>query len=834
MMKKQKIEQWVESELRNDDGLGYSDISVESSYDRFLLNCARRLINANKLFRKDRRFLGDFLIALRNYLLTFQTEITLPALAELKTLERYGLWYVPETGIIKASYKIPEYLITDFTQTAFLSEDYSVYYHVSDSRYNLQSDPMVYRITGYEKFRSMSQKIALYGALNTPDGYTTLISMPTGGGKSLITQSVSYQKLGLTIVIVPTVSLAIDQVRVAKNIIKVGTPDEEVFYYSSGVNALPILNAIKQKKARLLFISPEALILNSNFTEAIKEANASRYLKNIIIDEAHIVVDWGADFRIDYQCLESWRKKLKLHNPQIRTFLLSATFESRCRDILKDFFSEEGKWIEIRCDSLRHEPRYMLVKCKSKAEKNKRIIEIVRKCPHPMVVYVARPNDAERIKELLQRNGINNVKTFTGLTSNANRQEVIRSWVNDEFDVMVATSAFGVGVDKGDIRTVLHAYVPQNPNTYYQELGRGGRDRLPCLSILCMIEDDISVSFQRISKKVMTTEKIIGRWDSMYNNPRSKRFGNLVMIDTTIKPQYSIEDILDDSPSSEADIRWNIYVLLLLRRYNKIRIAEVVPQTVGNKTVGYKTAGYSFVIEVLDDALRSIDAHLETDIEAIRSKEWSEYTISFALMRKAIQNNGKECWSEMFFETYDKVFEYCAGCAAHKESRIGDSVGFSLKSPVDAPKRELDEDQLAMFGNNKQLIIQGESKEFASTLKHLSRRRLSCLVVPKTWDYSDLFSDDTNSSSLLILDTNELSEFVKMNSWFYVSGLIAIIYQGSDRDIYKQLVTVSNVLQHYPWVRMIHIIEDNTFFSWINKSFSDLIDGRYIRANALD
>ena len=128
--------------------------------------------------------------------------------------------------------------------------------------------------------------MCVYGALNTPAGYTTLISMPTGGGKSLVTQAVSYKENGLSIVIVPTVSLAIDQKRVARKNIKIST-DNEIFYYYSGCQKLgEISKAIKDQTAKLLFISPEALIKNEQFKELVNEANQSRYLKNIIIDEA--------------------------------------------------------------------------------------------------------------------------------------------------------------------------------------------------------------------------------------------------------------------------------------------------------------------------------------------------------------------------------------------------------------------------------------------------------------------------------------------------------------------------------------------------------------------
>jgi ATP-dependent DNA helicase RecQ len=156
------------------------------------------------------------------------------------------------------------------------------------------------------------------------------------------------------------------------------------------------------------------------------------------------------------------------------------------------------------------------LKEKSYKNKDKKTIELVRKLPHPMIIYVARPVDAERIKELLAENGINNVYTYTGLTKNNQREQLLKDWKADKYEIIIATSAFGVGVDKPDVRTVLHLYIPQNPNAYYQELGRGGRDHLPCLSVLCTYPDDLKAAFQRINKRVMTTEKIVGRWDSMY------------------------------------------------------------------------------------------------------------------------------------------------------------------------------------------------------------------------------------------------------------------------------------------------------------------------------
>ena len=549
--------------------------------------------------------------------------------------------------------------------------------------YNLTTDSLIYSVTGFKQFKTMSQKLAVYGALNTPEGYTTLVSLPTGGGKSLITQMMAYQSDGLTIVVVPTVSLADDQLIAAKQIIKRSTVDQEIFSYRSGIPVAPIMAAIQNKTARLLFISPEALMNNQAFDNIIKVANKQHYMKNIVIDEAHIVVDWGASFRVDYQCLEAWRKRLLLTNPSIRTILLSATFENKCIGVLKKLFSDGTRWIEVRCDALRHEPRYILLKEKGYKNKDKKTIELVRKLPHPMIIYVARPDDAERIKALLADNGIRNVCTYTGLTNNDLREQLLKNWKANKFEIMVATSAFGVGVDKPDVRTVLHLYIPQNPNAYYQELGRGGRDQLPCLSVMCTYADDIKFAFQRISKRVMTTEKIIGRWDSMYNNKSSIRDGAIVHINTAIRPNYHDKDEWDDRPVSDADMNWNIYVLLLFRRYDLIEIIDITNDN----------GIYTSSVKIKEDLLRNKSDAQTNLLDQIRTEEWNYYNDAYLTMDKAIKDSENKCWSEMFFDTYDRVFEYCAGCNAHKDRNIGDAQAFPLKKSITDPKRAIELDQ---------------------------------------------------------------------------------------------------------------------------------------------
>ena len=670
-MDKAKLNEAVERYLNGAGELPDLDFAAAAdAHERFLLHAAKRLL---KNFALDRRQGGrdDFLLALRNYLLSMQGRIRVDDVP-IPEDNSYGLVRDASDGRWHAVAQFPDYVNRMFAETVFLAQPAS--YKTSSGGFSLHTDPAIRRLTGFCRFKSVAQKLAVYGALHLPDGYAALISLPTGGGKSLITQTLAYQREGLTIVVVPTVSLAIEK-----------------------------------KTAKMLFISPEALLKNEGFAEAVKKANEARYLRNLVIDEAHIVVDWGASFRVDYQCLESWRRMLLATNPGIRTVLLSATFDEPCCTVLKDFFSEGGeKWLEIRCDALRHEPRYMLVKAKSYDDKQRKMLELVQKMPHPMIIYTARPVEAEDVANFLRAHGIGNVKTFTGRTTSAVRKERIDAWADDQFSVMAATSAFGVGVDN----------VPPNANAYYQELGRGGRDGLPCLSIMLCTDDDIQAAFGRISKRVMTTEKIVGRWNSMYKNPHSRRMNNLVYLDTSIPPSYADRDVFDDAPTSDADRNWNIYVLLFLRRCGLIKIREVIPDS----------SKYVFVVEITDDALRADEEEQMERIGGYREEEWVYYVKAFGAMRTAIKNCGRDCWSEMFYETYDRVSEFCAGCDAHDEVCDADFLDYPLKVSVQLPTKTFAADQLALFAGAKSIITIPRPEERAALMEALCRYRLAAYI----------------------------------------------------------------------------------------------------------
>ena len=386
------------------------------------------------------------------------------------------------------------------------------------------------------------------------------------------------------------------------------------------------------------FISPEALIKNEAFKQAIDGANDSGYLRNLIIDEAHIVIEWGNFFRVDYQCLEPWRNNLYEKNAKLKTVLLSATFEKNTVKILQSMFSSEEKWIEIRCDALRREPRFELVTARSFKDKNEKTKELLRCLPRPMVVYVMRPDQADKVKEMAAEIGITNVATFTGKTNAGERARIINEWSENAFDIIIATSAFGVGVDKNDVRTVLHLYIPDNPNVYYQELGRGGRDGLPCLSVMCIYpKEDLESAFV-MTDKVLGSSKILGRWESMLNSATSKRGIDSYTLDTSVKPKYNSVDYAEDA--STADQRWNIYVILLLRRYNLIKILDMI--------VDPQSQVYFIRVALLDKRLLQITQETSLLIEEVRTKEWKKNERDFKTMRRAVRQGKKMCCKEEF------------------------------------------------------------------------------------------------------------------------------------------------------------------------------------------
>ncbi|WES33853.1 helicase-related protein [Ruminiclostridium papyrosolvens DSM 2782] len=801
--------------------------SKYNNLEKYKLQTAIRLIKCIVKYDKGIISACDLLCSLRNYLLVFK--LTVSVSNKIKTEIRnhenqFGLRLDAEERVYAVLDMIEHVGKNSYIETAFMGDN-TQSGQGYDDRYFLGTSPYINALTSFKYYKSIEQKLAVSGALTLSSGSTALISLPTGGGKSLITQSVAYMEKGLTVVIVPTVSLALDQVRAAKVNIKHDTSHEVYCYYSgTGDEKLEqIINDIDSNTTRILFTSPEALIKNAKLGNAIDRANKEKRLKNIIIDEAHIVIEWGAFFRVDYQCLEAWRKRLIYTNRNIRTFLLSATFEKKTVESLKLMFSGEDRFVEIRCDALRKEPRFIVIEAKSRYDKKRKVIELIEKLPRPIIVYVLSPDDAENLKLQLIDIGYKNIVTFTSRTTSIQREKIIMDWSNNEFDIVIATSAFGVGVDKSDVRTVLHLYIPENPNKYYQELGRGGRDGLPSLSVMCIEkEGDLAAAFSMIDK-VITTEKLVGRWFSMLESPTSKRLDERILLDTSVKPNYNIDEDFKmeiENDLNKKNMQWNIYVILLLRRYKLIGINDMIYDR--------QTGVYYININIINYEIYNDSQASKQLLNEIREKEWSKFESDFKVIRNAINNVELFCWSEMFYETYDLVSEYCAGCIQHSEVEYTDVIRFPLVKKIG----EIVNDAIGiktLFPQSKEVQIYGDSNDI-SIIRKLVEMGVRTIVIDENSEkkFIDILLNLSEEINVNFMGTKEFDALVNMQEWYYLSGNVLIIYGEGYLDSHCEMLLITRKLVGQENIRVFHLLNQDVYVKQFGKNASDVINGPHI------
>lgn len=340
-------------------------------------------------------------------------------------------------------------------------------------------DPCVKDATDFDSYSSAGQREAVRGAFFAPTGSTLVVNLPTGSGKSLVGYLPSLlggTQGNFTLFVVPTVALAIDQAQKLRDIYqRTGSSHASTpLAWHSGVPEVEktlIKNNIKNGVQPILFTSPEAVC--GALRWALYESARRRFLKYFVVDEAHLVSQWGIEFRPDFQALSGiWRGLLKESGNNLKTLLMTATLTQETLETLEVLFSPaEAPFQVISAVYLRPEPRYWHYKAHGFTEKKKYVLEAVRKGPRPLILYVTEPKEADEWCGFLRREGFSRLASFHGETRNDRRMQIIDKWNGNQLDIIVATSAFGVGMDKGDVRMILHATVPENLDRYYQEVG---------------------------------------------------------------------------------------------------------------------------------------------------------------------------------------------------------------------------------------------------------------------------------------------------------------------------------------------------------------------------
>lgn len=341
-----------------------------------------------------------------------------------------------------------------------------------------------------DSFREPQAEI-IQSILNHSD---VLALLPTGAGKSLCYQLPACLLPGITIVVSPLLSLMNDQVRKLKHH---GIPATALTSQKSTRQQACIRMALKLKKLKILYLSPEKL-LNRSWQSLLIKLSISLF----VIDEAHCIEMWGDEFRPAYLDIKKFLSAIA-QRPCIAAFTATAT-QSTAKQIIRTLGLRTPKCFQL---STRKSHLQIIVQaCQSQAEKLTTLLSYLQK-PNsiPAIIYCTTQQATAELAECLPHftSAFTNytITAYHGGLISEQRIAIEQQFITNKIDILVATNAFGMGVDKPNTRTVIHWQVPASIENFYQEIGRAGRDQKPAVSILCFCRNDLQIQAQLCNTK---------------------------------------------------------------------------------------------------------------------------------------------------------------------------------------------------------------------------------------------------------------------------------------------------------------------------------------------
>jgi ATP-dependent DNA helicase RecQ len=712
-------------------------------------------------------------------------------------------------------------------------------------------DGMLKAMTGFGTYQSTAQKAAVLACQFGRAGSTTLVTLPTGAGKSLcgllpawVDSHGGRIRGGTTVVVVPTIALALDQQRQAAayflGAVDAGYQPQAWTGNTSPEERASIGAAVRRGTIPLLYTSPESLV-ESRLYDICLEAAQANAITRLVVDEAHIVQTWGAGFRTHFQFLAAYRRKLlAASGGALRTILLSATITAECEELLDRLFAEEGGLDRVQSNRLRPEIGYWISHSGTPDLRQERVLEALYHLPRPAILYVTRRQDAEDWVSLLRQSGFIRVAAFTGDTEPDERKRLIQEWSANEIDVMVATSAFGLGVDKVNVRAVIHACLPEDLNRFYQEVGRGGRDGCSAVSLLCVADRDEQVARELKSSALITPEIAAERWEGMRRSIRHiGDAGDLLLVDVDAPPANR-----PDMARSQRNRDWNEHTLLLMQRAGLLRIIDtregVSVATLDGEDLGMSAA--RMPVKILLTAVTNERTEVARSLVVPRATERAEINRSLDAMLRIVGHYSNaattECLSHELIRLYPGSVRACGGCpACRRQGREPWSAPLPLDVEVNlaVPARDYLRGELRhIAGARGVLNVFWERnrtdfvlREFRSTLVDLVGAGFQQIVLP-----TSVLSDRIWAEGLVeqLISHAMIPHVVLDQSWVTSRSprpLLAvptvIVYPQDDKsadELYRGLRDRSAL---FPV--LINVVHRNVYLDSESGNFTDRVNG---------